>query len=207
MEIEVSRQLVHLSGLLFILLAQFVGGLLTAFYFFMIALSFFIYSEYIRREERRLGNFIRMFESRFRDFVAKLERKNIARPFTGAIWFYLSCGLAFLIFPLPMASAAGAMLAVGDSLSTIIGTRFGKHRILGNKTLEGSLVLVIASFFVSLVFVNPYPALFGSITAGIAELIPEIKRLRNLKESGWLDDNLLIPLLAGLVMYVAAGFI
>lgn len=207
METEVSRQLVHVSGLLFILLAQFVGGLLTALYFFMIALSFFIYSEYMRREERRLGNFIRMFESGLRDFVAKLERKNIARPFTGAIWFYLSCGLAFLIFPLPVASAAGAMLAVGDSLSTIIGTRFGKHRILGNKTLEGSLVLVIASFLISLVFVSPYPALFGSITAGIAELIPDVKRLRNLKESGWLDDNLLIPLLAGLVMYVAAGFI
>lgn len=204
---EFPRQLVHLSGLLFILLAQFVGGLLTAFYFFMIALSFFIYSEYIRREEKRLEGFIKLFESRFRDFITRLERKSTVRPFTGAIWFYLSCGLTFLIFPLPIASAAGAMLAVGDSLSTIIGTKFGKYRVLGNKTLEGSLTLIITSFLVSLIFVSPLPAFFGSITAAIAELVPDVKRLKNLKERGWLDDNLLVPLLAGLVIYITVGLI
>lgn len=207
MEMEFSRQLVHLSGLLFIILAQFVGGLLTAFYFFMIALSFFIYSEYMRREEKRLKGFIKVFESRFRDFITRLERKSMARPFTGAIWFYLSCGLTFLIFPLPIASAAGAMLAVGDSLSTIIGMRFGKHRILGDKTVEGSITLIVTSFLISLIFVNPFPAFFGSITAAIAELVPEIKSLKNLRESGWLDDNLLIPLMAGLVMYMIAGLV
>jgi len=200
---EFSRQLIHLSGFLFIMLAQFAGKLLTAFYFLMIALSFFIYSEYMKIEEKRLENFIKRFELKVRDFITRFERKTIIRPFTGAIWFYLSCGLCFLVFPLHVASAAGATLAVGDALSTMIGLKFGKHKIIGNKSVEGSLTLVITSFLVSLIFVNPYPAFFGSITAGTAELVPEAKKLKTFKERGWLDDNLLIPLLTGLVIYVS----
>jgi len=52
MKTEFPRQLVHVSGLLFIILAQLIGGLLTAFYFFIIAATILLYSDYIRSEQK-----------------------------------------------------------------------------------------------------------------------------------------------------------
>jgi dolichol kinase len=148
---------------------------------------------------------MKAFESRFRGLAAGFERKSAARPFAGAIWFYFSCGLAFLVFPLPVASAAGAVLAVGDSFSTLVGLKFGRRRVVGRKTLEGVLAFFAISLPVSLFFVGMCPAFFGSLAATIAELIPDMKKLENLKKRGWMDDNLLIPLAAGAVMLLSSS--
>ncbi len=200
MRTELPRQFVHLSGLIFIVLAQFTGGLMVSFYCFFIAFTLLVYSEYVRRVEDRLEKFIHRFESRMRGFVSRFDRREIARPFTGAFWFYVAFGLALLIFPLNIASAACIILAVGDSLSTLIGRAWGRHRI-GGKSLEGSLVFMISSFLAASVFINPLIALAGSFAGTLAELAPELGFLKNLHKRGFLDDNLLIPLVSGAVMW------
>ncbi|RLI96064.1 MAG: hypothetical protein DRO99_05060, partial [Candidatus Aenigmatarchaeota archaeon] len=120
---ETRRQLVHFSGLLFVLLAQVVGGVSAGIYFFLIAATFLAYSEYVVRETKRTMGMLESLEKRMRDFVIRFERKDVKRPFSGAIWFYAGCGFTFLLFSLPEASAACAMLAVGDSVSTLVGKR------------------------------------------------------------------------------------
>ena len=91
---------------------------------------------------------------------------------------------------------------MGDGASTLAGRAFGKKCILASKTLEGSLAL----FFVSLtavMFLPLLPVVAGAVAAAIAELLPEARPLRKLKERGLVDDNLLIPILAGSVMWTA----
>jgi len=197
---ETPRQLVHLSGLLFVLLAQFTGSILAAFSFFAIAATFLIYSEYIKREKIMLAGFLEAAEKRLRNFITKFERTGTPRPFLGAFWFYAGCGFAFLLFPLPVASAACSILAVGDSLSTIFGKKFGRHKLIGSKTAEGSAVFFAGAVLISLVFVNPLPALAGSAAAAIAELLPDVHFLFKAKGRGFVDDNLLIPIVAGFIM-------
>lgn len=197
---EFSRQFVHLSGLLFIILAQFVGSLLASFYFLTISLFLLIYSEYVRRQEKRWSRLLHRMESRFRDMVTGLEREDVPRPFVGAFWFYFACGLAFLIYPLSIASAACAMLAVGDSLATILGKSFGRHRIFGSKTLTGSAVMFAASLLVGAIFVAPLIALVGAVAATLMELLPAARALENVRRRGFLDDNFLIPIISGAVM-------
>jgi dolichol kinase len=202
MKTEIPRQFVHLSGLIFIVLAQFIGGLVVSFYCLFIAFTLLVYSEYVRRVEQRLEKFIHRFESRIRDFVNRFDRMEVARPFTGAFWFYIAFGFALLIFPLRVASAACVILAVGDSLSTLIGNPWGRHRI-GRKSLEGSLAFLVPSFLVASLFVGPLAAFIGAVAGTIAELAPELGFLRNLHRRGILDDNLLIPLVSGAVMWAA----
>jgi len=188
---ELPRQLIHLSGLLFIILAQFIQKEITIVYFFVLALFFLIYSEYVKREEKKLTNILNRMEHRFRDLTLKFERKEQLRhPFKGAFWFYLSCALTLVIFPFPIASAACSMLAVGDSLSTLFGLKFGRHEIRKNKTFEGSLACLIGSFAVGLLFVSPALSLAGAIAAAIAELSRKV------------NDNLTIPLASGFVMFL-----
>jgi len=196
MERELPRQLIHLSGLLFIVLAQFVGRDVTITYFLIIALFFLLYSEYVKREERKLIRVLNRLEQRFRDFVLRFEREEyLKNPFRGAFWFYFSCALTLLIFPFPIASAACCMLAVGDSFSTLFGVRFGRHRIRRNKTLEGSLACLLSSFVTGLFFVGPFISLPGAFAAMLAELQTK------------LNDNLTIPLVSGFAMFVVSLFV
>ena len=190
MRFELQRQMLHVSGIVFVIFAQFVGRGASIVYFVLITLFFFLYAWYVSKEGKKLESFLGRFESRFREFTLKFERSE-ASPFTGAFFFYTGCTLAFVFFPFHIASAACAMLAVGDALSTLTGKKFGKHMI-GIKSLEGSLACFVGSLIAGAFFVNPYLALAGAFAAAAAELIPRI------------DDNLTIPLASGLVMFVVA---
>jgi dolichol kinase len=193
---EILRQLVHLSGLVFIALAWFIEKSL-------VGILFIFYSEYVCRRDRGQKTMLSRIECRLRDFAFIFERKDARRPFAGAFWFYFGAGLAFLVFPLNAASAAGATLAVSDSLSTIIGKKLGRHAILGRKTVEGTAAFFLSSLFICLLFFSPAIAVAGAAAAALAELLPEWNRISRSRLSGLLDDNLLIPLMTGLTITLA----
>ena len=199
---EILRQLVHLSGLLFIAFAWFMDKAFVGILFMLAALFFLLYSEYVGKCGKDHKTMLSRIECRLRDFAFMLERKDARRPFAGAFWFYFGAGLAFLIFPLNTASAAGATLAVSDSLSTIIGKKFGRRKVLGRKTLEGTSAFFLSALFVCVLFFNPAIAITGAAAATLAELIPEWKRVSRSRLSGLLDDNLLIPVITGFVLSV-----
>lgn len=183
---EMLRQAVHLSGLAFVFAAQYLDKMQGAVLFLSIGIFFLVYSEYVRRTKSLLG---------FRNFVYKFEKRKDSRPFKGAYWFYIGCGISFALFPKNIASAASAILAVGDSFSTIIGIHFGRHKIINNKSAEGTLAFFITAFLASLLFVNPVASFIGSAAAAVVELITPPKLS---KRSHWiLDDNLLIPITSG----------
>ncbi len=195
MENELLRQLVHLSGLLFVLIAQFLGRIWSVAMFLAIAMYFLLYYEYVKRSKSLIG---------FRKIVFFFETRSKGRPFSGAFWFYAGSTLSFIFFPLNIASASVAILAVGDSFSTIFGVRFGGHKLIGKKSLEGSLAFLMGSFLISLFFVNPLPGFIGSFTAMVVELFTPPKMGR---KSHWIvDDNLLIPIISGAVIFLL-GFI
>ena len=197
---EILRQLVHLSGLAFIPIAWAAGQIAASAIFLLIAFWFLIYSEHVLSRERSSKNHITRMESRLRGFALIFVRRETKRPFAGAFFFYAGLGLAFLLFPLSIATAAGAVLAISDSLSTIIGMRLGRHKLLGKKTWEGSSAFFISAFLVCLLFFSPVAALLGAIAATLAELLPESKALSRSRLRPLLNDNLLVPLIAGLAL-------
>jgi len=192
---ELSRQLIHLSGILFILLAQFLDKTAASIIFFLIAFTFLIYSLYIRSEEKRLQRYIRLVEKKVRSLAFRFERPGI--PFQGAFWFYFSCGLAFLVFPHTIATAATLILVISDSLSTLVGQRLGRRKIVGNKSLEGTIAFLVSALVVGSLF--PVNYILGALAATLGELLPDTRVLQGLKNRGLVDDNLLIPIFAGIV--------
>jgi len=205
MNLEISRQLVHISGVIFILLAQFVGQLIIV-YFFLAAAFFLIYSEYIRLEQRRMNKLIDYMDSKLRGIATGLERPHVKRHFMGAFWFYTGCGFTFLIFPFQIATIACLLLAVSDAFSTLVGHRYGKTKFVGNKSFEGSLAFLISGLIVLPFLINFWIA-FAAVLVGLAaELIPDIKPLEKLKRSHIIDDNYLIPLLSAAAIYIIFMF-
>lgn len=199
MRYELHRQFVHLSGIIFIALAQVMGQLIAA-YFLFVAATLFIYSLHVRREHRKMNAILRL-ESRLRDAVMRLERHDVPFPFTGAIWFYFTCGLAFLAFPLHIASAATLVMAAGDGLATIVGTRHGSHRTVGSKTEEGTLAFFLGGL-TSAFFLSPLAAVFAAGLGALLEMVPGLKALEDCKKKGILDDNFLVPAVLGFVLLI-----
>ena len=99
----------------------------------------------------------------------------------------------------PMAATVGvAVLGVGDPMAALVGRRFGRTRLRGERTLEGSLAFLVSGWLVALLALATfYPeiALWRCfLTAGAAATLGAAAELFSFR----LDDNLTIPLAAAL---------
>lgn len=119
---------------------------------------------------------------------------------SGSSWFFFAGLIAIAAFP-KMAAALGMVyLAVGDPLASFVGVRWGRIKLPGGKSLEGSLALwALCSLVGSLLLVftagmAAAPAIgiaaATGLTAAVAEWLPINKKL---------DDNFVMPLLTGAV--------
>ena len=179
--LELRRQSVHFSGILAVLVILFVertaatimlGGILML----LIILSFY-------RSKRA-------FSSKWLEkFVLKRERPGVF-PLSGAVFFFLGVFCAFLLYQPLYAAAATAVLAIGDSTSTVIGKLWGRHKLPleGGRSWEGSLAFFAFSAAILLLFVQPQKAIIVAFLTALVEMLPR------------LDDNFTVPIAAGLFL-------
>jgi dolichol kinase len=188
---ETRRQLVHLSGFLFVIFVSYFDKAVAVSVFGIFALFFLGYSLYIRSQQKKISKMIEFVEAKIRNLAYKFEREeDFQNPFKGAFFFYGSCTLTFMLFPFEIALAACSVLAVGDAMATLIGIRFGKRRINDRKSLEGSLAFFFSSLAAAAFFVDPVIALAGVCVGALVEIQNKV------------NDNIAIPLVSAFVMYV-----
>jgi dolichol kinase len=127
----------------------------------------------------------------FRAFIRESERNTI----TGTPWYLMGMLGSLFLFSLPVAVCSIIFLACGDVSATVVGERWGKTKISGIKSLEGTIAFFAASLLsgaVAGVYWQglPFPVVAaGALTASVVEILP-------LK----LNDNLTIPIISGAVM-------
>jgi len=113
-------------------------------------------------------------------------------PGAGALTFVVGSTLAVILFSKPIAIASLLILAWGDSIGHLVQ---GKHRFLNTKrTWESLIIPVIAATAAAQFFVPITPALIASTVVIFLESTElHLGRFT-------VDDNLFIPLLAGLIL-------
>ena len=110
-----------------------------------------------------------------------------------------SAALTIMVFRREIAVASLVFLSLGDSSAALVGRHFGVTPLFGGRTLEGSLAALVACLAASWLLLSlssslgwvltPGGLLAGSMVAVLAELVDLP-----------LDDNLRIPVFAGLAM-------
>lgn len=123
-------------------------------------------------------------------------RRHESNAISGMTFLYIGCMFLLLLKDQHIVTLTLLFLAFGDPVASFFGLRFGKDRIIGNKTLQGTMAAfvvcaVIASIYYyfnnlmteRLLIVAPISGLIGAL----AELLPV----------GKMDDNLTFPLIAG----------
>lgn len=130
-------------------------------------------------------------------FLKAFDRKKDLEslPGKGAIFYVLGAFLVVLIFPKEIAMASIMILALGDSVSRLVGPYgYLKHPFHNEKFFEGVIAGAIAAFFGALIFVPWILAFSGSLVSMLLEGLE--LRIKGFK----IDDNLLIPVIAAVVM-------
>ncbi len=188
--LEFRRQSFHFIFGFLIVFTHWIGALRIREILFLLALGLVL----IVLTARGYLNFIKKF-------LEKFERQRIYDfPGSGPFYFLLSVGIVLIIFPVKIAYAAILILSVGDSLNHIIAkNRMPKRFNLPwnrRKSLLGVFLGIFAGFFAAQFFVPWYSALIASTVAIFLETFKW--RIGNF----FIDDNLIIPLTSGLIMFV-----
>lgn len=130
----------------------------------------------------------------------KLYRKSEDTKLSGASYMLISAVISLIIFPADIFFISFTVLIVCDSLAAIIGTIWGSHKILGNKSMEGSVAFFISALILSVGFSWHFQyavssALLASFVATVGELFTNKLGV---------DDNLIIPIIFGLSFLIMA---
>lgn len=119
---------------------------------------------------------------------------NIWRPeenqkLGGEIYYLFGIILALTFFDFKIALTSILMMALGDSVATLIGIKFGKNKLVKNSSIQGTSAGLIMNIIVSYLILGNWKL---SIPMAIAATLVEIFSQK-------IDDNLTIPVIAGLV--------
>lgn len=184
------RKLIHLAGAAFPLLYLAVPRQIV-FLVALVALGLTVAIEWGRQRWSALE---RIFEW----LIGPALRRGEERKPTTGTWSMLGIVVALLAFKREFAIPAMFYAQVGDPVAEVVGRRWGRHRLSGKKSLEGSLGCLSINLVIGLACTRPLPlspglAVVGALAATVAEAMPLP-----------LGDNLLMAPSAGLAMTLAA---
>ncbi|MBM4240265.1 MAG: phosphatidate cytidylyltransferase [Euryarchaeota archaeon] len=186
MKKEILRQIIHASGIFIIFLEIFFDPVILI----LICLGIIICGVIIFRLDKSQHIFL------FSTILRGLRRNSNEK---GYIYFFIGVTIALVLFSfnLSIANASILLLALGDSASTVFGKKYGKTPLpfIKDKTLEGSLAFFIIGFAATTTQLPIWPSFLGALFGAIAEAYSPI------------DDNLLIPVISGIIMSLAINCI
>lgn len=127
----------------------------------------------------------------FRHFFGELLRNHEEASLLGSTYLLIAVLLTLHLFEKPVAVLALGFLIIGDTVAAIVGKSFGRTRLLGGKSLEGSLSCFAVCYALTLLMpgIPFHVGIIGALVATVFELLPIP-----------LDDNFRIPLSAGFAM-------
>jgi len=189
---HIGRKIYHLLGGLGLLSLYYLLGRHDALICYAVLIAVVLAVDITRLKVPAFNLFV---QERFSSFI----RKNEANKLTGTAPYLLGIGLSLLFYRTDIATAAICFLAFGDVAATAVGERYGRTKISGEKSLEGTLafaaVAMTVGFLLPLVGVHLVHGIIlaGAIAAAGVELVPLP-----------VNDNLVIPLVSGGVMELIA---
>jgi diacylglycerol kinase (CTP) len=189
---HIGRKLYHLFGGIGLLSLYYLLGRQQALVCYGVLVLVVLAIDIARLKVPAFNLFV---QTRFSSFI----RKNEANKLTGTAPYVLGIGLTLLLYRTDIAAAAICFLAFGDVAATTVGERYGRTKIAGEKSLEGTLAFVVAAVLSgALLNVAGIHLMHGLILAGaLVAAAAELQPLR-------VNDNIVIPVVSGGAMELIA---
>lgn len=197
---EVRRKAFHLFGLVIPLGYLFFPAEGQAKAILAGAMIFGVFIDICRLNEPRLWSFLD-------GMIGAVMRPHEKTGLLGSTCLLIASTMTVLIFPKAVAVSALVLLVAGDTAAALVGKRWGRVKVFGGKTLEGTLgFLVVGLALVEGVAVvaarlpeagggdglTPQAAAIGALVGALVEAVPFP-----------IDDNFAIPIISGVSMVLA----
>jgi len=133
------------------------------------------------------------FAKTFYGVLGNLLRPHERTGLTGSTYLLLGAFFSILFFDKSIALAAILFLCISDALSGLVGRKWGKIKITQGRTLEGTIIFAAAALLIIVLLPNLHivVGLSGVVSALLIDLLVKA-----------VNDNLAIPLGAGLIMQI-----
>ena len=193
---EIKRKLVHLSSLWMVaatlLLAPWPPAAIVIF--FLLLLLTLVSEHDYANGGRYLG---RLYGKLFGKML-----RNEVKPgqwiVSGGAPVLAAALLVNLLFPPWIAAAALAVMLTGDAAAALVGRKFGRHKLVNGKSLEGSVSFLVVGYAATAVILlitqRPVCDYWIGIGAVLAACLAELFQKQLV-----IDDNFTIPLAGGAV--------
>lgn len=127
----------------------------------------------------------------FNRIFGRVLREHEGFHFTASTYLLFAATLCVIFFDRRVAIVSLLILIISDPTAALVGRKFGRIRLIGGKTLEGSCAFLISALIITFLF--PGLRLISKVAGAIAATVIELSPIG-------IDDNLSIPLGSGLVM-------
>lgn len=195
-DIHIARRIWHFGGVMFIFGLYLVLPPRIAMFAAVIVSSMMIATDIGRLYVPALN---RIFTRVFGLILRESERSRVS----GATAMLAGVTLIILIYPKNVVLLALLFVAIGDPLASYFGIRFGKDKLIGNKSLQGTMAAFVACFLVSILFysLNSTVGLMQERLFIVCLLSALIGAVSELLPVGRLDDNIVFPVVSATLLY------
>ncbi len=207
---EVKRKLVHLSSLWMpvamgvmppILLRYYPQcqprWILCAFFAILTLGCIGIECQYARRPD----SFFSRVYARFFGRMIRGEVRSDQWIVSGGPYVLAGALVALLCFPAPIAACGMVVMLIGDTAAALVGRRFGRHKTINGKSIEGVLAFIGFGSLVCMVTVWLFGSTFPTTIYYLVLPAVTLAAMAELCEKQLhIDDNVSIPLMTGGVL-------
>lgn len=197
-ELHITRKAWHMIGVLFMLGVYQALTRQQSLLLLTGMVILFVPFDILRLRNAKINNwFIRKF--------SLLLRSNERAHLTATTHLLIGAFVTVYLFPKNIATLSLMMVGVGDPIASVVGVMYGKDKIIGNKSLQGTFACFVACAISSGIFYYHQNLMSDRIVlvsvisgfiGAIAELIP-FKHV---------DDNLSSPILSSILLWVLYYF-
>jgi dolichol kinase len=200
-DIHLPRKIWHFTGVLIMAIIYQNVEHSTAVQIMALISALFVIIDLLRRQMSNLNNWVVQT-------MGPIMRENERYHLAGTTYLMMGSLFVMVMFPKPIVVLTLVLLAIADPVASYVGILYGKDKIWGRKSLQGTLAAFIVSVVISGLYFYMTNAmverlLIVSLLTGIVASLSELLQL------GDLDDNLTFPPICSagvwMIYYLFAG--
>jgi diacylglycerol kinase (CTP) len=192
-DIHPERKLTHVFGILLMVVVHHFSSYQVTWYILLAAAAPLITFDLLRQK----NEYLKKLSAHW--FGAIMRRREL-HGLTGTTYLLLGTIFILAVFPHNIVALSLLFLALGDPAASLVGLKLGSVKLVGKKTLEGSLAAYLVCSLVAYVFYRMHALMLDhiyviSLLSGGVGALSEILPLFNL------DDNFVQPVVNAILLY------
>jgi len=193
-DIHLARKVWHMAGVFGMFLAYVLLPEVIAYSILALSISLFLPVDFLRQKYPALNEWV---VHAFKPILRTHEIHKIA----GTTYLLSGVSVVVALFPRPVVALTLLFLAFADPIASYVGIKYGKDKIFGHKSIQGSIAAFVVCALATGVYLAYYNIMLDRVIV-ISLLAGLIGALAELIPIGKMDDNFTLPVLSGLGLYI-----